>query len=125
MPTGTVVMLGPSQFGDVLFDGDGRAMYMFAPEKGAAPACYGECAAAWPPAVTDGPPQASGGTRQELLGTTLRTDGTTQLTYAGHPLYAYRGEPPGVVRCHNVDLHGGLWYALTASGEIAPLEPRS
>ena len=48
-----------------------------------------------------------------LLGTTRRTDGTTQVTYAGHPLYYYAHEGPNEVKCHNVSTHGGLWWVVT------------
>ena len=70
--------------------------------------------------LTDGAPAASAGVSAELLGTTPRTDGTTQVTYAGHPLYFYANEGKNVVLCHDVLEFGGLWLAVTASGEPVP-----
>jgi predicted lipoprotein with Yx(FWY)xxD motif len=114
---GTEITVASSQFGDVLFDGSNQAIYLFDKETGSTPECYGECAAAWPPVLTDGEPLASGGAEQKLLGTTERDDGSTQVTYAGQPLYYYAHEGPGQVLCHNVSEFGGLWLVLDASGQ--------
>jgi predicted lipoprotein with Yx(FWY)xxD motif len=114
---GTEITVSSSQFGDVLFDGSNQAIYLFDKETGSTPECYGDCAAAWPPVLTDGEPEASGAAEQELLGTTERDDGTTQVTYAGQPLYYYAHEGPGQVLCHNVSEFGGLWLVLDASGQ--------
>lgn len=55
-----------------------------------------------------------------MLGTTPRTDGTTQVTYGGHPLYFYAHEGKHEVKCHDVYLNGGNWYALQPNGHPAP-----
>ena len=44
----------------------------------------------------------------DLLGTTPRTDGSIQVTYAGHPLYYYAHEGKNEVTCHDVDEFGGF-----------------
>ncbi len=116
-PSGTAIALGDSQFGDVLFGGENdQAIYLFDVDKPDKSNCSGDCAVAWPPVFTDGEPQATGGVDQKLLGTTERDDGT-QVTYNGHPLYYYINEGPGVVRCSNVNLNGGFWYAVNPSGD--------
>src|SRR5438093_6020008 len=84
---GTVIATADSQFGTILFDGDRRAVYLFDAEAGVRPECYGDCAAAWPPVLTRGEPQAGGSADPRLLGTTERDDGSAQVTYGGHPLY--------------------------------------
>jgi predicted lipoprotein with Yx(FWY)xxD motif len=117
---GTVVKAASSQFGQVLFDGPGQAIYLFDKEATAKPGCYGACAKAWPPVLTDGPPVAGRAARADRLGTTKRTDGSVQVTYAGHPLYYYAHEGKNEVRCHNVREFGGLWLAVTPTGEPAP-----
>jgi predicted lipoprotein with Yx(FWY)xxD motif len=114
--TGTTIKLGDSQFGQVLFDGDDQAIYIFDKETGPKSECYGECAAAWPPVLTEGGPQPAAGVKGNLLGTTERDDGTTQVTYKGQPLYYYAHEGPGEVTCHDVDEFGGLWLAINADG---------
>jgi predicted lipoprotein with Yx(FWY)xxD motif len=117
MPMGPAqVVLGSSQFGQVIFDATGQAVYTFGPDTTAMSRCYGACAQAWPPVLTHGSPSAGAGIRAGLLGTTKRTDGTTQVTYAGHPLYYFASEAKHVVTCHNMNTNGGLWLAITAAG---------
>jgi predicted lipoprotein with Yx(FWY)xxD motif len=117
---GQIVTTGDSEFGTMLFDDRGQAIYLFDQEPTSTPACYDDCAAAWPPVLTTGPPQAAGDVRAELLGTTTRSDGSVQVTYAGHPLYFYANEDPGEVLCHDVFLNGGMWYVVTPEGTPAP-----
>jgi len=85
--TGTVIKSANSDFGRMLFDGTGQAIYLFDKEQTAKPECYGACAEAWPPVLTKGKLTAEDGAKQNLLDTTKRTDGKTQVTYGGHPLY--------------------------------------
>lgn len=120
MPAGVVVTVAASPYGPVLFDGSGQAIYTFDVEETGKPACYGDCAAAWPPVLTAGAPVGRGGVRTELLGVTSRRDGASQATYRGKPLYFYAGEGKHQVLCHNVREFGGLWLAITADGSAAP-----
>jgi predicted lipoprotein with Yx(FWY)xxD motif len=113
---GTEIKAGDSQYGQVLFDGKDQAIYYFEKEKSSTSECYDACAEAWPPVLTEGDPQVGPGAQAGKLGTTQRDDGTTQVTYAGHPLYYY-DEPPGAVTCHNVDEFGGLWVAVQPNGQ--------
>ena len=114
---GITIRTADSQFGTVLFDEGERAIYLFDKEKSSVSACYGDCAAAWPPVLTDGDPQAAGAADAKLLGTTRRQDGSTQATYNGHPLYYYVDDPPGQVLCHNVSEFGGLWLVVDPRGD--------
>ena len=116
-PKGTTIKLGDSQFGRILFDSGDQAIYLFDKESGPTSECYGDCAAAWPPVLTKGEPQAAGGVKASLLGTTKRDDGTAQVTYNGHPLYYYAHEGPGEVTCHDVLEFGGLWLVVAAAGD--------
>jgi predicted lipoprotein with Yx(FWY)xxD motif len=117
--TGTVIKSAKSEFGNMLFDGTGQAIYLFDKEQTTKPECYGACAEAWPPVLTKGSPTAASGTKQDLLGTTKRTDGTTQVTYGGHPLYFYAHEAKNEVKCHNIRGFGGLWLVVTPAGRAA------
>ena len=117
---GTVVQTADSEFGEILFGGAGQAIYLFDKEATATPACYDDCAEAWPPVLTEGDPVAAANVLADQLGTTQRTDGTTQVTYAGHPLYHYAHEGINQVLCHNVNEFGGLWLVVTPSGAPAP-----
>jgi predicted lipoprotein with Yx(FWY)xxD motif len=49
-----------------------------------------------------------------------REDGRLQVTYDDQPLYFYANEAPGEVRCHNVDLNGGLWWVVGPDGTRRP-----
>lgn len=117
---GRKVVAASSDFGPVLFDGTGQAIYVFDVEKTSRPRCYGACAVAWPPVLTDGAPLAGERVKEALLGTTRRSDGTTQVTYDGHPLYFYAHEGKYEVECHDVFLNGGTWYAVQPDGDRAP-----
>jgi predicted lipoprotein with Yx(FWY)xxD motif len=64
-------------------------LYDFHKDNGKISSCYGQCAEAWPPLLTNGSPKAMGGAKSSVLGTTKRKDGTTQVTYKGHPLYGF------------------------------------
>jgi predicted lipoprotein with Yx(FWY)xxD motif len=97
----------------VLTDAAGRTLYSFAPDSPNKSVCYGSCAAYWPP-VTGAPTAGTGITGK--IGTIKRTDGTTQLTYDGHPLYTYIGDSaPGQDKGNNINLNGGLWLVVPVS----------
>ena len=117
--TGTVIESAKSEFGRMLFDGTGQAIYLFDKEQTTKPECYGACAEAWPPVLTKGMPTAEDGAKQNLLDTTKRTDGKTQVTYGGHPLYYYAHEAKNEVKCHNIRGFGGLWLVVTPTGRPA------
>ena len=117
---GTTITLGDSEFGTMLFDSRKQAIYIFQRDRDEQTVCYGECAEAWPPVITKGVPKAGDGVRQSLLGSITRRDGKRQVTYAGKPLYFYAHERPGEVRCHNVDLNGGLWWVVGPDGRRRP-----
>jgi predicted lipoprotein with Yx(FWY)xxD motif len=116
---GIVITTAPSDYGPMLFDQLGQAIYLFAKETTGRPDCYGECAIAWPPVLTTGTPQATARVRMDLLGTIGREDGATQVTYAGHPLYYYAHEDIHQVLCHNVTEFGGRWLVVTPEGTPA------
>ncbi len=117
--TGTLITTGDSEFGSMLFNDKKQAIYIWEVEESSKAECYDDCATAWPPVLTDGAPRAEGEVNSELLGTTERTDGTTQVTYNGHPLYYYAHEAPGEVKCHNISTHGGLWWVIQPNGNRA------
>ena len=117
---GALITLRSSNFGPMLFDSNNQAIYVFERDERNRTVCYGECAEAWPPVFSKGPPRAGMGVRASLLGTIKRRDGRTQVTYAGRPLYFYAHEDPGVVLCHDVSLNGGYWWAVGADGRRRP-----
>jgi predicted lipoprotein with Yx(FWY)xxD motif len=114
---GASVKVTRTQYGKVLVDGNGRALYLFTRDRTPSSRCYGACAGAWPPFLTAGKPAAGAGAQGNLLGTTTRGGGFTQVTYAGHPLYYFVGDRhPGEVNCQGVEEFGGTWYVVTRRG---------
>jgi len=106
-----------TQYGNVLVDGNGRALYLFTRDRTPTSQCYGACAGRWPPFLTTGKPVAGADAQPKLLGTTVRRGGHTQVTYRGHPLYYYIDDRHrGEVLCQDVEEFGGHWYVLTARG---------
>jgi len=120
---GTVfVSLGSAAgLGLVLADSEGHVLYAFSKDTPEASACEGACAKAWPPLlVEEGEPEPSNGADAARLATITRGDGTRQVTYAGHPLYAYSGDDqPGQAKGNDVSAFGGTWTALKGSGTPA------
>lgn len=107
------------EYEEILFDEFGYTLYRFDKDKGSKSTCYGACAKQWPPLLTEGQPKAYA-VIPEKLGTTRRRDGSTQVTYFGHPLYGFVGDknyPTGQVRGHDVKAFGGEWYAIHKYGE--------
>ncbi len=105
-----------STYGQTIVDTHGQALYLFDADKTPTSTCYGACATAWPPLLTHGAPSVTGGLDGAKLGTTRRTDGSLQVTYNGHPLYYYRGDAPGVIKCQHANADGGLWLIVQPSG---------
>lgn len=104
----------------IIVDSEGFTLYDFHKDKGTKSACYGACANAWPPLTTSGAAQAMKGAEASKLGTTKRSDGTVQVTYAGHPLYTFvEDAKPGEAKGNDTSAFGAQWYALEASGEEA------
>ena len=103
--------------GRVITDGAGRTLYLFEADSGTSSACDGWCAAVWPPLAASGAVQVSGGASAELLGSIHRADGTTQVTYDGHPLYYYAGDhEPGDTAGQGLKQFGAAWYVLDPQG---------
>jgi predicted lipoprotein with Yx(FWY)xxD motif len=114
---GTKIGLIDSRWGKILSGPKTRAIYLFTREKSTKSRCYDQCAVEWPPVLTKGKPRAASGVKASKLGTTKRSDGKLQVTYAGHPLYYWYKDPPGQVVCQAVNEFGGYWYVVEPSGD--------
>ena len=110
----TKLKLQDSEYGRVLFDGKGGALYLFTADGKGKSKCYGECAVEWPPFYARGKIRGGAGVKPGLIGKTTRSDGRKQVTYAGKPLYYWYRDPPNQVLCHDVFEFGGDWLAVTA-----------
>jgi predicted lipoprotein with Yx(FWY)xxD motif len=97
----------------VLTSASGFTLYSFAPDTSTTSTCNGTCAQTWPPVT--GPTTASGVTG--TFGTIKRSDGSTQATFDGHPLYTFAGDTaPGQNKGNGLNVNGGLWHEITTSG---------
>ena len=112
------VAVGSTSLGRILVNSRGRTLYLFEKDKRGKSGCVGKCAAFWPPLLTSGKPLAAAGAKASLLGTTKRSDGKTQVTYAGHPLYAYVGDSrAGQANGEGSKAFGAEWYVVNAKGK--------
>jgi len=117
-PSPTVVATrGNTGLGQILVDAQGRTLYLFAKDAGPTSTCQGSCASYWPPVPVSGVPHAAGGAASTSLGVIVRSGGSRQLSYAGHPLYYFVGDSKaGQTRGQGLDQFGAKWFALNASG---------
>ena len=115
---GETIASKKTKLGRILEDEDGRVLYLFEADKTSTSTCSGACAQAWPPVTTDAGPKAEHGTQAAKLGTTMRSDGKTQVTYAGHPLYYYaEDEKPGQMNGEGSKEFGAEWYVVGPNGK--------
>jgi predicted lipoprotein with Yx(FWY)xxD motif len=100
--------------GTYLTDASGKSLYLYTPDTSSTSTCYGPCIAFWPALLTTGAPMAGTGATASMLGTSPRTDGTTQVTYNGHPLYYFKGDKAAG------DTSGqgkeGIWFVMSPAG---------
>jgi predicted lipoprotein with Yx(FWY)xxD motif len=112
--SGTALVIRTINGTQVLTNSGGFTLYWFAPDTSTTSKCTGSCTTYWPPVT--GPATAGSGVTGTLA-TITRSDGTTQATYDGHPLYTYVGDhAPGQNKGNGLNLSGGLWHEVTVSG---------
>jgi len=116
MPSGpAMVSLASGALGEHLVDSKGMTLYLFTKDSPGTSTCYDKCAAAWPALLTSGAPQAASGVDASKFGTLTRTDGSTQVTYNGWPLYYFaKDKQAGDTTGEGV---GGVWFCVSATGD--------
>ncbi len=70
------------------------SVYAFSKDAGGQSRCANACAREFIPVLTVGTPTTAAGVDAASVGTVMRQDGSTQVTYGGQPLYVYDGEQP-------------------------------
>jgi predicted lipoprotein with Yx(FWY)xxD motif len=114
---GHSVMLGTTKAGKVLVDPRGMTLYAFAKDTKGHSVCTGQCAAYWPPVPSSDAPKGASGAVTATFGAIKRTDGSSQLTVNGYPMYTYAGDSqPGQANGQGLNLSGGLWWVVSGSG---------
>ncbi len=110
------------RIGPVLTGPNGRTLYYFTSDSSGSSTCTGQCAVVWPPLVVPAgsKPVLSSGIAGAVA-TLVRPDGTTQVTYDGHPLYYFQGDTaPGQDKGQGVD---GTWFVLSTPGTSLVVSP--
>jgi predicted lipoprotein with Yx(FWY)xxD motif len=116
----------------ILVTAKGLTLYYWTQDLGKKSSCVNDptyhCSKWWPPLLTTGAPVAAAGAKQSLLGTTKRADGTTQVTYAGHPIYRWRGVGSPLPDKKPGDLYGqgfiSQWWVLSPAGKPVKKLPK-
>jgi predicted lipoprotein with Yx(FWY)xxD motif len=115
-PAGVTISTSRGPQGAYLTGASGRALYLWVGDSDGASNCSGDCASAWPP-VIGRTTAASGGAIKSALGTIIRSDGTEQVSYHGHPLYYSTADPgPGTTHAEGSDSFGASWWLVAPSG---------
>lgn len=114
-PAASLATTTDDDLGEFLVDDDGMALYLFTTDTDGTSTCYDECAAVWPPLLTDTEDvTASGAVDAALIGTVERTNGTVQVTYDGQPLYYFADDnEPGQTEGQGLQ---GVWYVVAPDG---------
>ena len=97
-----------------------QAIYLFEPEAGGAPACYGEVRSRLAAVLTDGARRPTATRTPTCWAPCSAATGHGKSPTTIWPLYFYAHEGPGEVLCHDVFLNGGLWLAVGPDGEPLP-----
>jgi predicted lipoprotein with Yx(FWY)xxD motif len=103
-----------SPLGSILVDQDGKTLYLFEADSKNKSNCSGGCLNLWPPIMANGKATAGSGVSAGMIGAAT---GSSQVTYAGHPLYWFSGDTKaGDTNGEGLDDFGGEWYAISPAG---------
>jgi predicted lipoprotein with Yx(FWY)xxD motif len=115
----TVGVANIGHLGEIIVDSRGRTLYLFQKDTGTSSACTGACAVQWPPLAAASTPVAGTGLKAAQVATIGRQDGTSQVTFNGHPLYSFAFDrKPGDANGQGITAFGGAWFVLTAAGNM-------
>jgi predicted lipoprotein with Yx(FWY)xxD motif len=104
-----------SPLGTILVDQDGKTLYLFEADSMNKSNCSGGCLTLWPAVMANGKATAGNGVSAGMIGTAT---GSSQVTYAGHPLYWFSGDTAaGDTNGEGLTDFGGAWYAVSPVGK--------
>ena len=104
-----------TSLGTIVVDGNGMTAYYFLKDvkDSGTSACSGDCLTAWPPITTESDTPTVEGVTGEV-GTITGTDGSTQITIDGRPIYTFAQDAaPGDVNGQGVN---DVWYVIAPDG---------
>jgi predicted lipoprotein with Yx(FWY)xxD motif len=108
-----VAMSTKGTVGAVLVSSNGHTLYHLTTDTAGNSTCTGSCAQLWPPmTVPSGTMPTAAAGMSGTLGTISRSDGTTQVTYNGEPLYWYSLDTTASDALGQGV--GGVWFAVKA-----------
>jgi predicted lipoprotein with Yx(FWY)xxD motif len=109
------VKTASSPLGTILVDQDGKTLYLFEADTMNESNCSGGCLALWPAVMANGKATPGSGVSAGMIGTAT---GSSQVTYAGHPLYWFSGDTAaGDTNGEGLTDFGGAWYAVSPAGK--------
>jgi predicted lipoprotein with Yx(FWY)xxD motif len=114
------VSLRKTSLGMILVNGRGRTLYAFTRDGKNKDRCIttSGCTSTWPVLTSAGRPKAGSGVKSSRLSTIKLSNGSHQVTYAGHPLYTYAGDTSaGSTDYVGASQFGGTWQAVNAAGK--------
>jgi predicted lipoprotein with Yx(FWY)xxD motif len=115
--SGAAVGTASTPVGTILVNGQGMAVYTFAADSPGHSNCTGSCLTYWPPVPASASMTKAPAGVTAKLGVMKRSDGTSQLTVNGWPVYTYVGDStPGAITGQGTNLSGGLWWVVSPSG---------
>jgi len=123
--TPTVQVTTNAAFGAILANSAGFALYTLNTDHNGQSTCHGACAAAWPALnVPTGTVPTAGPGVTGTVGTAVQSNGTTQVTYNGSPLYTFVSDTaPGQVTGNNVAGFSVVTAGLTTTTTTAAPTP--
>ena len=106
--TEDILLTNNDEYGKIIIDGDGMTLYFFTKDKDTSDSdCNGQCVTNWPIFYAD-TLNIGSGLDEEDFDKIMRSDGKSQITYKGWPLYYFAGDnSAGDVNGENV---GGVWF---------------
>jgi len=109
------VKTASAPLGTILVDQDGKTLYLFEADSMNKSNCSGGCLALWPAVMASGSATAGSGVSAGMIGAAT---GSSQVTYAGHPLYWFSGDTAaGDTNGEGLTDFGGAWYAVSPAGK--------
>jgi predicted lipoprotein with Yx(FWY)xxD motif len=115
-----------TSLGKIVVDSKGRTLYAFGHDLKNKSRCSGACATNWPPALAPKKPKVGAGISAAKLHVIKRSDGSRQLSYAGHPLYRFIADgAPGDTKGQGINAFGGVWHVVSPSGKVVTHAPQS